>query len=66
MNNLKRPKFTREQEDWICYAIEEWYLHWKDKMTANNELHRLGHAKEDLKILLCVFFEDDEGINTNE
>lgn len=51
--SVKRPKFTEEQEEWICEALGEWYLLWKCKMTNNHEPHYLGIAKEQLKKLLC-------------
>ncbi|HAT1796289.1 TPA: hypothetical protein JBL19_06180 [Legionella pneumophila] len=50
----KRPEFTQEQIDFICYQIGEWYLDWKpclvDWQTKN---HRLGYAKEKLKTMIC-------------
>ena len=63
----QKPEFTREQEDWICYQIGEWYLEWKDKIILNSFstdekivfdparafTHNLGIAKEDLKLRLC-------------
>ncbi len=49
---MKRPEFTREQEDWICYAIGEWYLQWKNGITSPGIPHNFGFAKEDLKMLL--------------
>lgn len=47
------PIFTKEQEDWICHQIGEWYLEWKNKITDRQE-HRLGYAKELLKERLCA------------
>lgn len=55
------PDFTREQEDWICYQIGEWYIQYKNKMTehvgnckgCDCGTHILGAAKEMLKIRLC-------------
>jgi len=44
-----RPEFTREQEDWICYQIGEWYLLWKNRIVAGAAFHNLGIAKEHLK-----------------
>jgi len=68
-----RPEFTREQEDWICYQIGEWYLDWKDKIILNSFstdekivfdpakafTHELGIAKEHLKEILCHKKEKD-------
>ena len=55
-----RPEFTREQEDWICYQIGEWYFDWKDKLIDcisplcdDCVTDKLGVAKEELKIILC-------------
>lgn len=48
-----RPEFTREQEDWICYQIGEWYLEWKNKIVSGECCHKLGIAKEHLKMILC-------------
>lgn len=51
---MERPEFTKEQEDWICNMIGEWYLHWKSKLVNYEEkTHKLGFAKEHLKALLC-------------
>lgn len=47
------PKFTREQVDWICYQIGEWYFKWKSNITVAGQAHRLGFAKEELKIMIC-------------
>lgn len=52
---MQRPNFTREQEDWICEIIGDWYFTWKNSMTNNREPHSLGRAKEDLKLLLCGY-----------
>lgn len=48
---MKRPDFTREQEDWFCYILDEWYYSWKGRIAK--EEHRLGIAKEELKSLFC-------------
>ena len=53
INPKHKPEFTREQEDWICYQIGEWYLEWKDKIVDGSALHKLGIAKEHLKTILC-------------
>lgn len=50
---MENPKFTSEQQDWICYQIGEWYLRWKDKMFLPSRCHYLGAAKEELKTLIC-------------
>ena len=52
-HNNKRPEFTREQEDWLCYAIGDWYLAWKDRIYNKDGTHNLGRAKEMLKALIC-------------
>jgi hypothetical protein len=54
---MNKPKFTREQEDWICYQIGEWYLEWKEKITPNMGAHKLGVAKEKLKQKLFGDFD---------
>lgn len=55
-------KLTQEQQDWVCYQIGEWYMDWKRKIVADgSSQHRLGIAKEDLKMRLC---EDDRLIDT--
>lgn len=48
---MNRPDFTKEQEDWLCEAIGEWYLSWKTRIAKGE--HRLGYAKEELKSLIC-------------
>ena len=54
----QRPNFTREQEEWMCYQIGEWYLEWKIKMIDwDNKTHMLGFAKEMLKKRLCDNFK---------
>lgn len=45
--------FTYKQQDHICYQIGEWYLHWKGQLTDPYVPHRLGFAKEQLKIMIC-------------
>ena len=43
-------KFTKQQVDFICYQIGEWYLEWKNQLVDyDNKQHRLGYAKELLK-----------------
>ena len=51
---MKEIKFTRKQEDYLCYLIGEWYLFWKDHIVCHSDkTHRLGVAKEDLKAMIC-------------
>lgn len=47
--------FTPEQVDHICYTIGDWYLQWKDKLLirGGGNLHALGAAKEELKVMIC-------------
>ncbi len=51
--------FTHRQIDHICYKIGEWYLIWKDKLLVNTKTaeHRLGYAKEMLKMMIV---DEDE------
>lgn len=30
---MNRPEFTREQEDWICFLIDEWYKTWEGEIS---------------------------------
>jgi hypothetical protein len=50
---MERQSFTREQEEWLCYLIGEWYLFWKGKICDKNGTHSLGKAKEHLKAIIC-------------
>lgn len=50
---MKRPELTKEEEEWICYKIGQWYIDWKDKIVSKDVCHRLGVAKEELKKILC-------------
>ena len=53
---------TKEQQDEICYLISEWYLDWKHNLINwNNKSHRLGFAKEILKIMICGSPELNKG-----
>lgn len=45
-----RPHFTREQIDWICYQIGDWYLQMKPLLEGQ---HNLGYMKERLKLMIC-------------
>ncbi len=49
---MERPEFTREQEEWLCEALDDWYLEWKNKMAGRHP-HNLGIAKEQFKAVLC-------------
>ena len=56
----KRPEFTPEQIDWICYQIGDWYLEWKPKLVNwQDKTHRLGFAKELLKAQICGEIVED-------
>lgn len=47
-------KFTKQQVDFICYEIGEWYLQWKNQLVDyDHRTHRLGYAKELLKERIC-------------
>ena len=47
-------KFTKQQVDFICYQIGEWYLEWKNQLVDyETRNHRLGQAKEALKERIC-------------
>jgi len=47
-------KFTKQQVDFICYQIGEWYVQWKNQLVDyETRTHRLGYAKEDLKTIIC-------------
>ncbi len=49
-----QASFTKEQIDFICYEIGDWYLDWKHRITTGDgHGHRLGYAKEQLKSLIC-------------
>ena len=63
-------KFTKQQVDFICYQIGEWYLEWKNQLVDyDNKQHRLGYAKELLKEKICgeeyKDLEDEYDINPN-
>lgn len=49
-NDFTEPTISQKQI--VAELIEEWYIKWKDRMTANGEPHSLGFAKEDLKAKL--------------
>lgn len=47
-------KFTKQQVDFICWKIGEWYVQWKNQLVDyDNKQHRLGYAKELLKERIC-------------
>jgi hypothetical protein len=50
-----QESFTPAQIDHICYMIGDWYIEWKDKMWVDGKpnQHRLGIAKEKLKMMIC-------------
>ena len=50
---MKRPEFTKDQENWMCEVIGDWYLNWKHRISNKDGTHHLGVAKEQLKALLC-------------
>ncbi len=41
----------------IADIIGRWYFNWKDKMTDYNAPHKLGYAKEDLKVMIDEEFD---------
>lgn len=58
---MNKPQFTREQQDWICGQIGEWYLEWKDKIVdCQGACHNLGIAKEHLKSILTTDISLDQ------
>jgi hypothetical protein len=61
-------KFTKQQVDFICYQIGEWYVKWKNQLVDyENRTHRLGYAKENLKTIICgeeyEDLEDEHDVN---
>jgi len=47
-------KFTKQQVDFICYQIGEWYVQWTNQLVDyEDRTHRLGQAKEALKERIC-------------
>lgn len=48
-----RPSFTMEQECWICFVIDSWYMRWKNNICKNDKINNLGFAKEELKNNIC-------------
>ena len=43
-------KFTKQQVDFICYQIGDWYMQWRDQLVDYEaRTNRLGFAKEELK-----------------
>jgi hypothetical protein len=64
-------KFTKQQVDFICYQIGEWYVQWKNQLVDYDaKTHRLGYAKELLKERICGLeewkdLEDEYDPNSN-
>jgi hypothetical protein len=64
-------KFTKQQVDFICYQIGEWYMQWRDQLVDyETRTHRLGVAKEALKERFCSLeewetLEDEYDPNVN-
>lgn len=61
-------KFTKQQVDFICDQIGEWYVQWKNQLVDyETRTHRLGFAKEELKARICgeeyKDLEDEYDIN---
>lgn len=62
-------KFTKQQVDFICDQIGEWYVQWKNQLVDyETRTHRLGYAKEVLKKRICGLeeykdLEDEYDIN---
>jgi len=51
-------KFTKQQVDFICHQIGEWYEQWKNQLVDyETRTHRLGQAKEALKERICSLEE---------
>ena len=46
---MKKITLSREQEDYICYVIGEWYVKWKMRDLNSS----IGYAKEELKHMIC-------------
>lgn len=56
---MREIKFTDEQRDHICFMIGEWYISWKNRLINwEDKTHRLGHAKEILKVMICDTQQD--------
>lgn len=64
---MNKPEFTREQEDFICLKIDEWYLLWNDRIGLREHIngvsYKFGIAKEHLKEWLCGEKKDNTDIN---
>lgn len=47
-------KLTIKQKSEICIIIDKWYFKYKDNLVDyKNQTHKLGFAKEKLKINIC-------------
>lgn len=61
---MKKPKFSKQQEDWLCQAIDVWYLTWKTKITRDpTQPHNLGIAKEAMKTLLILLPDKEKEVD---
>jgi len=49
------------REDDLAEIIGIWYLEWKDSIVDYGIMHRLGFAKEDLKLKIEKFLATQEG-----
>ena len=67
----KMKKFTKQQVDFICDQIGDWYMQWRDQLVDyETRTHRLGAAKEALKERFCSLeewetLEDEYDPNVN-
>jgi hypothetical protein len=64
MNDRDREiqkSLTREQMEFICYQIGDWYLMMKPLLEGQ---HNLGHMKEKLKTMICgeVCYHESDGL----
>ena len=61
--HVENIEFTSRQKDFICHQIGAWYLGCKnDLVNFDERTHRLGSAKELLKVMICgSSYEDDGG-----
>ena len=56
--HTQKPFFSDFQRDFICYQIGDWYCMWKNMIT-DSQTHRLGYAKEMLKIMITGTGEEE-------
>ncbi len=54
-NKAIQESLSREQINFICYQIGDWYIDWEKKMWVDGKpnQHWLGVAKEQLKAMIC-------------